>query len=71
MLFKSRCSPVFFKKLSTECMIAKLSEISIKESMDLSIDIHKEIINISDGDMRKAIMILQNIKYFTILKNYN
>ena len=60
---KSRCSRVYFKKLSDECMITKLEEIAAKESMDLSTNIHKTIINISGGDMRKAIMILQNVKY--------
>lgn len=60
---KSRCSRVYFKKLSDECMITKLSEIAVKESMTLPTDIHKTIIDISGGDMRKAIMILQNVKY--------
>lgn len=60
---KSRCSRVYFKKLSDECMITKLNEIAVNESMNLTTDIHKTIIDISGGDMRKAIMILQNVKY--------
>lgn len=60
---KSRCSRIYFKKLSNECMISKLNEISTKESMCLTEKIHKTIIDISGGDMRKAIMILQNVKY--------
>lgn len=64
---KSRCSHVYFKKLTDDCMISKLNEISIKESMDLPKNIYQSIIEISNGDMRKAIMILQNVKY---LYNY-
>jgi replication factor C subunit 2/4 len=60
---KSRCSRIYFKKLSDECMISKLREISVAEKMDLDENIFKAIIAISGGDMRKAIMILQNIKY--------
>lgn len=60
---KSRCTSVYFKKLSNEAMIAKLKEISIKESMDLEDSIYQSIIDIASGDMRRAIMMLQNIKY--------
>ncbi|XWV26029.1 putative replication factor c small subunit [Tupanvirus soda lake] len=60
---KSRCSPVYFKKLSNECMINKLNEIATKESMDLPENILDTIIDVSNGDMRKAIMLLQNLKY--------
>ena len=44
---KSRCSAVYFKKLSNECMINKLNEISTKESMNLSGKILNTIIWIS------------------------
>ena len=64
---KSRCSPVYFKKLSNECMISKLNEIAVKETMDLQENILNTIIDVSNGDMRKAIMLLQNLKY---LYNY-
>lgn len=60
---KSRCSAVYFKKLSDNCMINKLNEISVKESMKLSKEIFVTIIDVSNGDMRKAIMLLQNVKY--------
>ena len=60
---KSRCSAVYFKKLSNECMINKLNDIATKESMDLPKNILHTIIDVSNGDMRKAIMILQNVKY--------
>ncbi|AYV85091.1 MAG: putative replication factor C small subunit [Satyrvirus sp.] len=66
---KSRCSAVYFKKLSNECMINKLNEIATSESMNLSKNIFNTIIDVSNGDMRKAIMLLQNIKYLYNFKN--
>lgn len=66
---KSRCSVVYFKKLSNECMINKLNEIAISESMILEEKILNTIIDVSNGDMRKAIMLLQNLKYLYEYKN--
>ena len=66
---KSRCSAVYFKKLSNECMVNKLKEISNKETMELPEKILDVIINVSNGDMRKAIMLLQNLKYLYNFKN--
>lgn len=60
---KSRCSTVYFKKLDNENVINKLNEIATKESMLLDKKILNIIIDVSNGDMRKAIMILQNLKY--------
>jgi len=65
---KSRCSPVHFKKLSHESMVNKLNEIATKESMSLPCNILDTIIEVSNGDMRKAIMLLQNLKYLYIFK---
>lgn len=65
---KSRCSHVYFKKLPVECMISKLNEISTKESMLLPIKLLNKIISISNGDMRKAVVMLQNLKYLFELK---
>ena len=49
-------------------MINKLNEIAINEKLPLFNDeIYNTIIDISNGDMRKAIMLLQNLKY---LHNY-
>src|SRR5207253_3400513 len=50
---KSRCSPVYFKKINYECMLNKLNEIATKESMDLPANIFDTIIEVSNGDMRK------------------
>lgn len=66
---KSRCSPIYFKKLNNDCIIKKLSEISYKESMELPEAILNVIIDVSNGDMRKAIMLLQNLKYLYNFKN--
>jgi replication factor C subunit 2/4 len=60
---KSRCSVVYFKRLSNECMINKLHDIAEKESMTISENIFNVLIEVSNGDMRKAIMLLQNLKY--------
>lgn len=60
---KSRCTAVYFKKLSNECMIEKLNNISQKECINIPTKILNIIINVSNGDMRKAIMLLQNLKY--------
>lgn len=60
---KSRCSAVYFKKINNECMVSKLSQISKEESITLPNKIISTIITVSNGDMRKAIMLLQNVKY--------
>lgn len=60
---KSRCMSIFFQRLDDACTIRKLTDIAGKENMDLSENIYQTIVDISNGDMRKAIMILQNIKY--------
>lgn len=65
---KSRCSLVYFKKLNNECMVEKLNEIAVKESMVLEKNIINTIIDVSNGDMRKAIMMLQNLKYLYLYK---
>lgn len=65
---KSRCSITYFNKLSHETMISKLKFIAESESIKLKDNLYDIIIEVSNGDMRKAIMLLQNIKY---LYNYN
>lgn len=60
---KSRCTAVYFKRLEHDTMCNKLKEISTKEDMKLSNNIIDALIDVSNGDMRKAIMMLQNLKY--------
>lgn len=67
---KSRCATVFFKKLSNDCILTKLKEIVTKESMVLDDKVCNEVIKVSNGDMRKAIMILHNIKYLYQFKQF-
>lgn len=67
---KSRCSAVYFKRLSDECIINKLNDIAIRENMNLGEDILRTVVTLSVGDMRKAIMLLQNIKYLYNFKKF-
>jgi replication factor C subunit 2/4 len=65
---KSRCYSVYFKKLSVECITNKLEQISKVEKIILTKNIYNIIIEISNGDLRKAVMMLQNLKYLYHLK---
>jgi replication factor C subunit 2/4 len=60
---KSRCSIVYFKRLDNDSIINRLEDITKVEGMKLTKNIYQTIVEISRGDMRKAIMILQNVKY--------
>ena len=60
---KSRCSTIHFKTIDKNLMVENLDAISKKESMVLTKKVLESIIKISNGDMRRAIMLLQNIKY--------
>lgn len=66
---KSRCSAVYFKRLDNYCMMNKLNEIATKECMNLPGRIMDNIMEVSNGDMRKAIMLLQNLKYLYDFKS--
>lgn len=59
----SRCVKIRFKPLSQTCVSTKLREIADKEKMQIDDDALDMISNASYGDMRKAIMLLQNLKY--------
>lgn len=60
---KSRCSPVEFHRINSENMGKHIRKIAIKENIDLPDDKLDDIVRISNGDMRHAIMTLQNYKY--------
>lgn len=65
---KSRCAIFQFQQLSHNSMMKVLINISTKENMDFeSDDVLETVINVSNGDMRKAVMILQNIKYVQLM----
>lgn len=60
---KSRCSSFRFKHISNENCIVKLKTVSQKEGLSVTDDALMAISDISQGDVRRAINILQNIQY--------
>lgn len=56
----SRCTKFRFTLLGTERIIERLKEISETEKVDIEEEALKDIIEISAGDMRKAITTLQS-----------
>lgn len=59
----SRCVKFRFKPLTNKNIMNKLSYISIKENMVINKKSIKAITNVSKGDLRRAIMLLQNLQY--------
>lgn len=60
----SRCVKIRFKPIDEDSMRDKLKWIATNESIVISDEAIKSICQISNGDMRKGILILQNAKYF-------
>jgi len=65
----SRCVKFRFKPLSSDILIDRLTLISKFEKIKINKDCINRISEISEGDCRKAIMILQNCKYIIKMKN--
>lgn len=59
----SRCVKFRFKPIDKDSMINRLKFIANKEKIKLDDKCYEKIYDISEGDARKAIMILQNTKY--------
>jgi replication factor C subunit 2/4 len=59
----SRCMKFRFKPIEPKSMTDKLKYICSKENLDIEHKILDKISDISKGDARKAIMVLQNLKY--------
>ena len=59
----SRCMKFRFKPINKKSMHQKLLEVSIKENMKINDESINAICSIVKGDVRKAIMILQNLRY--------
>lgn len=59
----SRCVKIRFKPIDKTCLINKLKWISINEKIKINNSALECIGDISNGDLRKSILILQNIKY--------
>ncbi|ARF09647.1 replication factor C small subunit [Indivirus ILV1] len=60
----SRCVKFRFKPINDEFMTERLLFIAQNEKMDIGKSAIKKISEISNGDMRKGIMILQNLNYY-------
>jgi len=65
----SRCVKFRFKPISINILNERLSAISRLENINIDDKCINRISEISDGDCRKAIMILQNSKYIMKIKN--
>ncbi len=59
----SRCVKIRFKPIGIDSIITKLKIISRKENINIDENSLRCIAEISNGDLRKSILILQNIKY--------
>jgi replication factor C subunit 2/4 len=59
----SRCVKIRFKPIDENSMVNKLRWISTNENIIINNDALKCIYEISNGDLRKGILMLQNIKY--------
>lgn len=59
----SRCVKIRFKPISIESIINKLKWIASNENISINIDGLTSIAEIANGDLRKSILMLQNIKY--------
>jgi replication factor C subunit 2/4 len=62
----SRCMQYRFIPIDNKNMTKRLKFISHIENINISDDIYELITDVVEGDLRKGIMLLQNIKYFTI-----
>ena len=62
----SRCVKLKFKNINKDEATDKLYAIAEKEDIQIKKKVLREIINIVGGDLRKAILLLQNIKYIDI-----
>lgn len=62
----SRCMQFRFTPIIGSVMKKRLKYIANKEKLKLNDDIFDVIINVVDGDLRKGIMLLQNIHYVSV-----
>jgi len=65
----SRCVKIRFKPITKNNVIDKLAYISIKENILINKDGISSLAEIANGDLRKSILILQNVKYLKINQN--
>ncbi len=62
----SRCVKIRFKPIARKSIVSKLEWIAQKENMLIGKDAIKSIAEIANGDLRKSILMLQNIKYIKV-----
>jgi DNA polymerase III delta prime subunit len=62
----SRCVKIRFKPINKKYIVNKLEWISNKEKIIINRDALQSIAEISNGDFRKSILMLQNVKYINI-----
>ena len=60
---KSRCASFRFNQIDRTLLISKLKVIAKNEDIKIKNDVYTAITDICNGDARKSINILQNIKY--------
>lgn len=60
---QSRCTKFRFKPINQENLIIKLKSITDNENINVTDDVINKIASIVQGDVRKGIMTLQNLKY--------
>lgn len=59
----SRCTQFRFKPLDKKAVMDKINTIATNENMNIGENCVEKIYEISEGDLRRAIMILQNTRY--------
>lgn len=64
----SRCMPFRFMSISDDIMKNRLQFIGKKENINIDDDVYDTITYVVNGDLRKGIMLLQNIKYILFAK---
>lgn len=64
----SRCQCFTFKKISLSDMVDKLSEVAKNENISISSDVIREIARYSDGGMRDALGMLDQLSSYTLDK---
>jgi replication factor C subunit 2/4 len=59
----SRCVKFRFKPIDKDSMVFRLKQIADKESIKIDKECLEKVFEISEGDARRSIMLLQNTKY--------
>lgn len=62
----SRCVKIRFKPITKQNVINKLKYISNREKIEIDDNGLESLANIANGDLRKSILILQNVKYLKL-----